>query len=96
MVNQEKTIGRWRLFLGSARQRYVLRRLLKQFIAVVVGNIVYFFLLMPRLPARGQHQPFRIDVGLLLDVWVCLVVYGIVELIDRKWMGGASASRGKK
>lgn len=62
----------------------MLRRLLKQFIAIVIGNVVYFFLLMPHLPSRGQHQPFRLDLGLLVDVWVCLVLYGIFEFLDRK------------
>jgi hypothetical protein len=62
----------------------VLRRTLKQFAAVTIGSLVYFFLLMPHLPARGQHQPFHIDVGLLVDVWICLVFYGLIELLDRK------------
>ncbi len=63
----------------------MLRRLLKQFIAVIVGNVIYFFLLMPRLPARGQHQPFHIDLGLLVDVWVCLALYGLIEMLDRSF-----------
>jgi hypothetical protein len=70
--------------LPESNQR-VLRRLLKQTVAVVAGCLLYFFVLMPHLPLAGRHQPFRIDIGLLVDVWVCLVLYGIIEWLDRKW-----------
>ncbi len=78
------------LFLASnARLRVsnkcVLRRLLKQLLAVVAGSLLYFFVLMPHLPRAGRHQPFRIDIGLLVDAWVCLVLYGTIEWVDRKW-----------
>ncbi len=63
----------------------MLRRFLKQFIAVVVGSVLYFFVLMQHLPQAGRHQPFRIDIGLLVNAWVCLVLYGIIEWLDRKW-----------
>jgi len=62
----------------------VLRRLLKQTIAVVVGNLLYFFLLMPHLPAAGRHRPDQLDLGLIVDFWICVVMYGIVELVDRR------------
>jgi hypothetical protein len=62
----------------------VLRRLLKQTIAVVVGNLLYFFILMPHLPTAGRHHPGRLDLGLIVDFWVCVVIYGFVELVDRK------------
>ena len=62
----------------------ILRRLLKQFVAVVAGNLIYFFVMMPHLPPLGRHVPYRIDLGLLVDLWVCLALYGIVEFVDRK------------
>jgi hypothetical protein len=62
----------------------VLRRLLKQTIAVVVGNLLYFFLLMPHLPVAGRHRPDQLDLGLVVDFWICVVVYGVVELVDRR------------
>ncbi|MGB8769473.1 MAG: hypothetical protein WCC92_07660 [Candidatus Korobacteraceae bacterium] len=65
--------------------KYVFRRLLKQLVAVVVGNLLYFFVLMAHLPRSGRHQPFRLDIGLLVDAWVCLVLYGIIEWLDRRW-----------
>jgi hypothetical protein len=60
------------------------RRLLKQFIAIVIGNAIYFLLLMPHLPAKAQHQPDRLDLGLLVDFWVCVAIYGVIEFIARR------------
>ena len=61
------------------------RRLLKQFAAILIGNVLYFFLLSPHLPAKAQHQPDKLDLGLLVDTWICLVVYGLIELTVRSW-----------
>jgi hypothetical protein len=62
----------------------VYRRLIKQAIAVVAGNLLYFFVLTPHLPPAGRHRSDRLDVGLIVDFWVCVVVYGLIELVDRK------------
>ena len=62
-----------------------LPRLLKQFAAVVLGSLLYFFVLMPHLPADARHEPFRLDLGILIDAWICLVIYGLIELIMRRW-----------
>jgi hypothetical protein len=62
----------------------VYRRLIKQAIAVVAGNLLYFFVLMPYLPPAGRHRPDKLDLGLIVDFWVCVVVYGLVELVDRR------------
>ena len=71
-------------------------RIFKQFVAVLVGNLVYFFVLMPHLPPLGQHVPYRLDVGLLVDLWVCLVFYGAVEFIDRKLRRNHTATESRK
>jgi ABC-type uncharacterized transport system permease subunit len=63
----------------------VLRKILKQTVAVVVGNLLYFFVLMPHLPAAGRHRPDRLDLGLIVDFWVCVALYGVIELADWKW-----------
>jgi hypothetical protein len=47
--------------------------------AVVLGNAVYFLLLVPRLPASWQHQPFAFDRGLALDFALCLGFYLLVR-----------------
>jgi hypothetical protein len=59
-------------------------RLLKQFAAVLLGSLLYFFVLMPHLPPAARHQPYRLDWGLLIDAWICLVLYGLIELASRR------------
>jgi hypothetical protein len=67
----------------SGVQFSVRSNLAKSFVAVISGNAIYFILLMPLLPAAAQHRPKRLDLGLLFDFWVCLVCYGVVEIISR-------------
>jgi len=50
------------------------------FLAVLLGNIIYFAA-APHLPPGMQHQLFRIDPGLLLDFLVCVVVFGLIRLV---------------
>ena len=61
----------------------MLPRLLKQLAAVMVGSVLYFFVLMPHLPLAARHEPFRLDWGLLVLAWLCLVLYGLLELASR-------------
>jgi hypothetical protein len=62
----------------------VLGQFLKSLAAVLIGNAVYFLVVMPLLPPRGQHRPFHLDVGLLVDFWLCVVAYGVLELVLRR------------
>jgi hypothetical protein len=57
--------------------------LLQAFLAVLLGNVLYFAL-APSLPPVARHHPFRMDVGVLVDFWVCLVAYGLMRTA-RKW-----------
>ena len=52
-------------------------------IAVLAGNIVYF-LLMPYLPPAARHIPPRLDLGVLVDFWFCLVFLGAIKTFS-KW-----------
>ena len=52
-------------------------------VAVVAGNAGYF-LAMRFLPVRAKHVPFRFDLGLLVDFWFCLVVFGLIKMIVRR------------
>jgi hypothetical protein len=72
--------------LGMRIQSHVRRRLIKQTIAVIVGNLLYYFVLMPYLPPAGQHRPDKLDLGLIVDFWICVALYGVIELIDRRWL----------
>jgi hypothetical protein len=51
-------------------------------IAVLAGNAVYF-LLIPHLPPAARHVPQRLDLGVFVDLWLCLVVLGIVKALAR-------------
>ena len=52
----------------------------RSLIAVVAGNVIY--LAVERfLPPRGQHHLYRIDWGLAIDFWICLVCYGLLRFI---------------
>jgi ABC-type uncharacterized transport system permease subunit len=62
---------------------------LKSLIAVVVGNAIYFLIIMPLLPPSGRHGIARIDLGLVIDFWVCVAVYGVIELAARRKSAGA-------
>jgi hypothetical protein len=39
---------------------------------------------MPYLPPAARHTPYRLDWGLFVDAWICLVLYGFIELIFRR------------
>jgi hypothetical protein len=52
-------------------------------IAVVAGNAVYFFL-MPHLPPAARHNPMRLDLGVVVDFWFCLVFLGAIKTF-MKW-----------
>jgi hypothetical protein len=54
-------------------------RWLKSLTAVLLGNGLYFSL-APHLPATARHHPLRLDLGILVDLWFCLVVYGVLDL----------------
>jgi hypothetical protein len=71
------------------RNRTVLANLLKSLVAVVIGNAIYFLMIMPLLPPAGRHKIARIDLGLVIDFWVCLVVFGLIELVRRGKRAGA-------
>jgi hypothetical protein len=51
--------------------------------AIILGNVVYF-LLVPSLPATARHRPMRVDLGMVIDFWFCLVAYGVIRT-TRRW-----------
>ena len=52
-------------------------------IAVLAGNAIYF-LVMPYLPLAARHTIFKVDLGLVVDFWFCLVILGIVKTIAKR------------
>ena len=61
----------------------VLTNLLPALLAIILGNVVYF-LLIPSLPPVARHQPLHLDLGIVLDFWLCLVAYGLIRTA-RRW-----------
>lgn len=61
----------------------VLANFLEAFLAIVLGNVVYF-VLMPSLPVVARHHRFHVDLGTLVDFWFCLVAYGLIRTA-RRW-----------
>jgi hypothetical protein len=49
-------------------------------IAVLAGNAAYF-LLMPYLPPPARHVAPRLDLGMVVDFWFCLVALGVVKTV---------------
>jgi hypothetical protein len=56
-------------------------------VAVVGGNALYFGLAR-FLPPWAHHIAFRIDLGMVVDFWFCLVVFGVVKTVA-DWRRGA-------
>ena len=52
---------------------------IKFLVAIILGNVVYFAL-SPHLPPAAQHRAWAVDLGTVVDFWVCLLVYGLLEL----------------
>ena len=55
-------------------------RWIKYLIAIVVGNAIYF-ILVPHLPPAARHHPYHADLGLFVDLWFCVAIYGVIELL---------------
>ena len=49
-------------------------------VAVLAGNAAYF-LLVRYLPPRAHHVRFQIDLGLVVDFWLCLVAFGMIKTV---------------
>jgi hypothetical protein len=55
----------------------------KSLVAILAGNALYFLLLSPRLPALAQHAAGRLDLGLVIDFWLCLACFGVLQSLVR-------------
>jgi len=61
----------------------VLVNLLQMLLAIVLGNVAYF-VLAPSFPPVARHHLFRMDLGMAVDFWFCLVAYGLIRTA-RRW-----------
>lgn len=64
-----------RQFLGATPRRW-----LEYLIAILLGNAIYYFSLVPHLPQSFHHQGFHVDLGMLLDFVICAGVYGLIRV----------------
>jgi len=64
-----------RQFLGVTPRRW-----LEYLIAILVGNAIYYFSLVPYLPVALRHQGMKVDWGTGVDFVVCVAVYGLIRL----------------
>jgi ABC-type uncharacterized transport system permease subunit len=60
----------------------VLLNLLQALCAIILGNLAYFFL--AHFFPLPRHRPFQLDLGLLIDFWLCVVAYGLIRSA-RRW-----------
>jgi len=67
---------------GLVSKSTVPKNFLQSLVAVLLGNAIYF-LAMPHLPSAARHAWNRLDLGLALDFWICLVIYGVLEMMKR-------------
>ncbi len=75
--------GYWPPGAAAVSKPSVAMNFLQALIAIILGNVVYF-LLLPSLPPIARHHRFHIDVGMVVDFWLCLVVYGMIRTA-RRW-----------
>ena len=61
-----------------------MRRNWKILAAVLGGNLLYFGVLYPYLPPAARHRPSELDLGLLVDFWICLALYGLLVFRFRR------------
>jgi hypothetical protein len=56
------------------------RRWIKYLIAIVIGNLLYFSL-QSHFPRVLQHHPYHADFGMFVDLWFCVAVFGLIDLV---------------
>ena len=81
-----------RLFGRTAVSKTAVANFVHALIAVLAGNAIYF-LVMPYLPLPARHVAPRLDLGLVVDFWICLVVLGIVKTMARRRRPSKSQSQ---
>ncbi len=68
-----------RQFLGATPRRW-----LEYLMAILIGNVIYFFSLSPHLPLAMRHAWLPKPTGeIFVDFVVCVGVYGLIRLGTR-------------
>src|ERR1700691_1210689 len=66
--------------MPTPKRKVINRSFWQSLIAVLVGNTIYYSI-ERYLPPRGQHQLYRIDWGLAIDFWICVICYFLVRMV---------------
>jgi hypothetical protein len=56
----------------------VIANYVQSLLAVLLGNAAYY-VLMPSLPPAARHRVNQLDLGLVVDFWVCSVAFGLIR-----------------
>jgi hypothetical protein len=64
-----------RRFLGATPRRWF-----EYLAAILVCNAIYFYSLMPHLPASLRHVTPKTDWGTFIDFLVCVAVFALIRL----------------
>lgn len=67
---------------SAVSKRGMTRNFTNSLVAVLVGNALYLAV-SPWLPAAARHESAGMDLGVVVDFWMCLVVLGLLRL----WQG---------
>ena len=59
-------------------KKSVIANFVQSLAAVLLGNAAYL-LLSPYLPVAARHTIFKMDLGVLVDFWFCLVAFGLIR-----------------
>lgn len=54
----------------------------RSLLSILLGNAIYFAAL-DWLPPAARHQPNQFDWGLVVDLWICVAIYGLSWMIWR-------------
>jgi hypothetical protein len=68
--------------MSRPRKASIAVTLMQALLAVILGNLVYFFL--GPVFHFPRHRPFQLDWGLIVDFWLCLVAWGLIRTV-RRW-----------
>ncbi len=60
-----------------------MKNFLDALVAVLAGNAIYYYLLMPHLPDVARHSLFKEDWGLLVDFAICTMIFAVVKYTRR-------------
>ncbi|MDD5543771.1 MAG: hypothetical protein PHX83_11410 [Acidobacteriia bacterium] len=72
-----------RNFVDSiALMRVLIGKFTKIFVAVIGGNALYY-IFEDNLPAVFRHRIFALDWGLLLDLWICILCWLLLDFSSK-------------